>query len=80
MGMAAGAPSSLVGAAADQLEQRRFVVAFSPQLWHSVACFCAGVACFFASSTIWESSCQRTVRASIRRAALDGSKAAPGLA
>ena len=52
VGIAAGAPSSLVGAAADQLEQRRFVVAFSPQLWHSVACFCAGVACFFASSTI----------------------------
>ena len=40
--MAAGAPGSLVGAAADQLEQRRFVVAFSPQLWHVVPCFCAG--------------------------------------
>ena len=36
------AAQALVGAAADQREQRRFVLAWSPQLWQGVPSFWLG--------------------------------------
>ena len=39
MGLAAGSAGLWFGAAADQREQRRFVLACSPQLWQGVPSF-----------------------------------------